>query len=100
MSNNHNIHIKHQISNKDVKFYLLIFLLLSALTLLQVVIYGYFSPLVNAFIQSAIALTKVFFVAYFFMHLKEESLWLKFLASIPLFALLYTVFIGVESYIR
>ena len=92
----------HEITEKDVKFYLSIFVVLSFLTLGQVLIFqsGGLSVITNATVQSLIALVKVFLVAYFFMHLKEESKWLKFIAAIPVFAVLYTVFIAVETIIR
>lgn len=94
--------VGHEISEKDVKFYLCIFVVLSFLTLAQVLIFqsGSLSVVMNATVQTIIAVTKVFLVAYFFMHLKDESRWLKFIASIPVFAVLYTVFIAVETIVR
>lgn len=92
----------HEITEKDVKFYLLIFVGLSLMTLAQALIYQYagFSHLTNAIVQTVIALVKVVLVAYYFMHLKDESTWLKFIAVIPVFAVLYTVFIAVETIVR
>lgn len=92
----------HEITEKDVKFYLIIFAGLSIMTLGQVLLFEYagFSKLMNAFVQTLIASVKVILVAYYFMHLKDESIWLKFIASIPLFAVLYTVFVSVETLVR
>lgn len=90
----------HVISKKDVKFYLSIFVVLSFLTLFQVLIYGHFSSLTNAILQSSIALFKVCLVAYYFMHLKDESAWMRFFAAIPIFAIIYTVYISIETIIR
>lgn len=92
----------HEISEKDVKFYLLIFVALSFMTLAQVIIFqkAGLSALGNAAVQTTIALIKVVLVAYYFMHLKDESKWLKFIAAIPVFAVLYTVFVAVETIIR
>lgn len=94
--------VGHEITAKDVKFYLIIFLGLSLMTLGQVLLFEYagFSFLMNATIQTIVALVKVVLVAYYFMHLKDESTWLKFIAAIPVFAVLYTVFIAVETIIR
>ena len=95
-------HHGHQLTEKDVKFYLSIFVVLSFLTLSQVLLYQYvhLSHLMNAVTQTIIAVTKVVLVAYYFMHLKDESAWLKFIACIPIFAVLYTVFITVETLVR
>jgi cytochrome c oxidase subunit 4 len=92
----------HEITEKDVKFYLLIFVGLSLMTLAQVIIFQYagLSHMVNAIVQMVIALVKVILVAYYFMHLKDESTWLKFIAALPVFAVLYTVFIAVETIVR
>ncbi len=94
--------VGHEITEKDVKFYLTIFVGLSLMTLGQVLIFEYagLSTLVNSVIQTIIGSVKVILVAYYFMHLKDESLWLKFFATIPLFALLYTVFVAVETIVR
>ena len=92
----------HEITESDVRFYLLIFVGLSLMTLAQVLIFQYagLSATVNACTQTIIALVKVVLVAYYFMHLKDESTWLKFIAAIPIFAVLYTVFVSVESIVR
>ncbi len=92
----------HEITENDVKFYLLIFVGLSFMTLAQVLIFQYagLSHMTNAVLQIVIALVKVVLVAYYFMHLKDESTWLKFIAAIPVFAVLYTVFIAVETIVR
>lgn len=94
--------VGHEITEKDVKFYLTIFFGLSLMTLAQVLIFEYagLSSLTNAVVQTVIALVKVILVAYYFMHLKDESTWMKFIASIPVFAVLYTVFIAVETIVR
>lgn len=94
--------VGHEITEKDVKFYLFIFLGISLMTLGQVLIFEYagLPSLANSVIQTLIALVKVILVAYYFMHLKDESTWLKFIASIPVFAIIYTVFITVETIVR
>lgn len=97
---NYQVHSSHRLSAADLKWYLLIFLFLTFSTILQIILKNHLAVAINVYFQIIISLIKVVFVALFFMHLKEESLWLKFIAAIPLFAVLYTVFITVESIIR
>ena len=40
---------------------------------------------------------KAFVVAYWYMHLKEENKWLKFIAAIPISAFIYAVVVILES---
>jgi cytochrome c oxidase subunit IV len=84
------------------KEYMIVFVLLAVLTLVEIYI-----PEIKGITQfakasslTALAIVKAFMVAYFYMHLKEEKKWLKFIAAIPVFALMYTVFIVVESIVR
>ena len=47
-----------------------------------------------------LACVKAWFVAYFFMHLKEETKYLKYIAAIPISAALYTIMVALETYYR
>ena len=88
-------------AKKNVIIHVSLFLLLIALTLLQIFIKTQsFAAMENNLVQTIIALLKVFIVAFYFMHLKDEALWLKVIAILPLFAVLYTVFVAVESIVR
>ena len=47
-----------------------------------------------------LALAKAFCVAYFYMHLNEETRWLKFIAAIPIAAFVYFIVVVLESLYR
>ena len=48
----------------------------------------------------AVAVVKAFLVGYFYMHLKDERAWLKFIACVPLSAALYAAAVILESLYR
>lgn len=84
------------------KEYLFIFGLLALLTVLELFIPGMhnLTKMVKASALTVLAIGKAFLVAYFFMHLKEEKAWLKFIAAIPISAALYAVVVVLESMVR
>ena len=83
------------------KLYIIIFFALTILTGVELVIpdldiaYAY-----KASSLVGLALGKAFLVAYFFMHLNEESKWLKYIAAVPLSAFLFAAVLIVESMFR
>ncbi|MDH4467821.1 MAG: cytochrome C oxidase subunit IV family protein [Bacteriovoracaceae bacterium] len=93
--------ISPESAKKSALMHLSLFLVLIVVTLAQLYLKSQnYEHLTNAFLQTAMALFKVFIVAFYFMHLKEEAMWLKFIAILPVFAVLYTVFVVVESIVR
>ena len=84
------------------KEYMFIFGLLTLLTVLELFIPGMenLSTFAKGSGLTALAIGKAFLVAYFFMHLKEEKAWLKFIAAIPISAALYAVVVILESMAR
>ncbi len=83
------------------KEYFIIFLLLTFLTAVEIVIPG----LDTAYVYKAsslifLAIGKAFIVAYYYMHLKDEKGWLKFIAAIPISAGLYALVVILESIYR
>ncbi|EQC47075.1 prokaryotic cytochrome C oxidase subunit IV [Bacteriovorax sp. BSW11_IV] len=84
------------------KLYMIIFVALAALTAIEVVIPGMAS--LTKFQKGSsltfLALGKAFLVAYFYMHLNEETKWLKFVAAIPCSAFLYAAVLVIESMFR
>lgn len=81
--------------------YIIVFVVLSLLTALELAIPG----LKTAYHLKAIgliglAVSKAFVVAYFYMHLKEEKSWLKFIAAIPIVAAVFAAVLIVESMYR
>lgn len=84
------------------KEYFLVFVALTCLTGLELVV-----PSLEGVKQSlkvisliTLAVGKAFIVAYFYMHLKEEKGWLKFIAAIPITAAFYALVLILESLYR
>ena len=83
------------------KEYMLVFLALGILTVIELII-----PEMNiSYSSKAIGLTlfafaKAFTVGYYYMHLKEETRWLKFIGVIPVSAFLYFIVLILESSFR
>ena len=81
--------------------YYKVFAVLTILTVVELVIpamkISYFA---KASSLTGLAVGKAAIVGYFYMHLKEETRWMKFIALIPLSAVAYAVFIILESVYR
>jgi len=94
-------HVQAHAHKSHTLEYIIVFVALSLLTGLELAI-----PNLNvAYHLKAIglvglALGKAFIVAYFYMHLKEEKGWLKFIAALPILAGFYAVALILESMYR
>ena len=91
---------KHE-HKSHTKEYVIVFFVLTFLTLLELGIPG----LKTAYHYKVIALVglavgKAFIVAYFYMHLKEETAWLKLIASVPISAAIFAATLILESMYR
>ena len=84
------------------KEYFIIFGALTLLTVLELFIPGLkgVSQASKAIALIGLALGKAFLVAYYFMHLKEERGWLKFIATIPISAGCYAIMLILEATYR
>lgn len=83
------------------KLYIMVFLLLGVLTVAELIAAeGDFSYTFKLWSLTILAIGKAFAVAYWFMHLNEESGWLKFIAAIPLSAGVYAVVLILETMFR
>ena len=93
--------MSEQTHKSHTKEYMLVFLALTIFTVVELVIpelnvsYGFKAVGLTLF-----AFAKVFCVGYFYMHLKEEKKWLKFIAIIPVSAFLYFIMLILESIYR
>ncbi len=84
-----------------VKEYLIIFVVLAVLTVLELYIPALNIPYGSKAIALVLfAAAKVFVVGYYYMHLNEETRWLKFIALIPISAVIYFVAVALESVYR
>ena len=84
------------------KLYFIIFFALAALTAIELVIPELKG--ITSFMKTSsligLAAGKAFLVAYFYMHLNEETGWLKFVAAVPLAAVLYAAVVIAETLYR
>jgi cytochrome c oxidase subunit 4 len=95
MSENTHVHKSHTVE------YVIVFVVLSLLTGLELAI----PDLKVEYYLKAIGLVglafgKAFVVAYFYMHLKEEKGWLKFIAALPILAVIFAIVLIIESVYR
>ncbi len=94
-------HLQTHAHKSHTAEYVIVFVALSLLTALELAI----PDLKVAYHLKAISLVglavgKAFIVAYFYMHLKEETRWLKLIAALPISAAIFAVVIIVESLYR
>lgn len=81
--------------------YVIVFIVLSVLTGLELAIPGLDTEYrLKAIGLVSLALGKAFVVAYFYMHLKEEKSWLKFIAAVPISAGIFATVVILESIYR
>ncbi len=84
------------------KEYFAVFILLTILTIIEIYIpeAESLSKIAKGSALTFLAIGKACTVAYFYMHLKEETRWLKFIAAIPVSAGIYAVVVILESIYR
>lgn len=90
---------EHQEHHSHKKQYIVIFVVLAILTAIE--IWAAELKQLTKF-QKGSALTflavgKAFIVAYYYMHLKEETKWLKFIAAVPIMAGVYATVLCLEA---
>ncbi len=93
-------HESHQ-HPSHTKEYVIVFVVLTLLTVLELFIPGLkteYSYKVIGLVGLAVG--KALIVAYFYMHLKEETRWMKLIAAVPISAAFYAVALILESMYR
>lgn len=91
----HEVHKSHKLE------YFKVFVVLTALTVVELVIPGMsVSQFAKGSSLTFLALGKACIVAWSYMHLKEETKWMKFVAAIPISAFLYAIMVILESLYR
>lgn len=81
--------------------YVIVFVALSLLTGLELAIPDLkVAYHLKAISLISLAIGKAFIVAYFYMHLKEEKSWLKFIAALPISAAIFATVLILESVYR
>ena len=92
---------KEQVHHSHTKKYLYVFAGLAFMTILELIAAEVLSNyILKASSLTALAIGKAFTVAYWFMHLEDEKAWLKFIAAIPISAVLYTTVLILERLYR
>lgn len=91
-----------EVSHKSHKAeYFKVFIMLTALTVVELVIPGMsISHFAKGSSLTLLALGKAAIVAYSYMHLKDETRWMKFVALIPIAAFCYAIMVILESMYR
>jgi cytochrome c oxidase subunit 4 len=83
------------------KEYVIVFIVLTLLTVLELAIPGLKTPYIyKAIGLCGLAVAKALVVAYFYMHLKEETAWLKYIAAVPISAAFYAAALVLEGMYR
>jgi cytochrome c oxidase subunit 4 len=81
--------------------YFKIFFLLTFLTVAELFVPKMpWTQLAKGAALTFLALTKAGIVGWYYMHLKEETKWLKFIALIPISAFIYAAVVILESTYR
>ncbi len=83
------------------KLYFAVFGVLTFLTILELFVPGMSVAKSLKFgMLMTLAGVKALLVAYYFMHLNEESNWMRFIAAIPISAAFYTLVVALETVFR
>ena len=103
----------HAEPHHNRKTYFKVFAALAALTVIEILVpmwankYGDAKSLLTSFTPHwstsalyALSVAKAALVGLFFMHLKFETKWLKFIAILPAIAVFYALTLGAESFFR
>lgn len=106
MSDNHShdtthAHAQTHEHKSHTKEYIIVFFVLSFLTALELAIPGLSVKYVyKAVGLCGLAVGKALVVAYFYMHLKEETRWMKLIAAVPISAALFAAVLILEGMYR
>lgn len=94
--------VSHEGHKNHKREYFRVFFVLAALTVVELIIPGMDSISHVAKTSSLIllALGKASVVGWYYMHLKDETKWLRFIALIPISAFCYAVMVILESLYR
>ncbi len=100
MSDNHSQDSAHNHPSHTTE-YIIVFVVLTVLTGLELAIPGLNTKYAyKAIGLCGLAVAKAFVVAYFYMHLKEETKWMKIIAAVPISAALYAAALIIEGMYR
>lgn len=89
-------HSEHKSHKKE---YIIIFVVLAVLTIIEIWVAEIdgLSKMGKGSALTFLAIGKAVIVAYYYMHLKEETKWMKFIAAIPVMAAVYATVLCLEA---
>ena len=98
MSDSHS-HGEHKSHKKE---YFIVFLALGILTILEIWVADLhaLTKFHKGVSLTLLAVGKAAIVAYYYMHLKEETKWLKFIALLPIMAGVYATVLCLEAFYK
>lgn len=102
MASHQHSHAEHHEHKSHKKEYFFIFFVLAVLTAIEIwvaEIHG-LSKFGKGSALTALAVGKAVLVAYYYMHLKEETKWLKFIAAVPIAAAVYATVLCLEVHFK
>jgi len=81
------------------KEYMLVFVALAVLTVIEIWVAEIreLSKFGKGSALTFLAIGKAFIVAFYYMHLKEETKWMKFIAAVPFMAGVYATVLCLEA---
>jgi caa(3)-type oxidase subunit IV len=93
------VHVQDGVHHSHKKEYFIIFVLLAVLTGLEIWVaeIDALSKMAKGSALTFLAVGKAFLVAYYYMHLKEETKWMKFIAAVPIMAAFYAFVLCLEA---
>jgi caa(3)-type oxidase subunit IV len=98
VSDNHS-HAEAHVHKSHKKGYIAIFVILAVLTAIEIWVADV--PGISKFGKGSsltlLAVGKAFLVAYYYMHLNEETKWMKFIAAVPIMAGVYATVLCLEA---
>ncbi len=98
--NNHSHAEAHAVEHKShKKGYIIIFVILAVLTAIEIWVAEVpgISKMGKGSALTLLAVGKAFIVAYYYMHLNEETKWMKFIAAVPIMAGVYATVLCLEA---
>ena len=94
----------HDEHHSHVGTYVTIFLVLGFLTVLEIfvpdVYAAEYDQTLKMLVLSLLAIAKAMLVGLYFMHLKWEKPWLKWIALMPAYMAVFAIFLMLESWYR
>jgi len=88
-------HVEHKSHKKE---YIIIFFVLGLLTILEIWAAELkMEKFTKGTVLTAFAVVKAGIVGYYYMHLKEETKWMKFIALVPIMAAVYAFVLCLEA---